>query len=167
MIDFKILVVEHDDAMRDQLFSILKDSFHAQAVKTGHEALERIPQFNPDLILIDFQIEDMGSPQLQQAVTKKYPAIHTVMISNIDRSKVSLQSVKKRAMDYIYRSDDAERFLSDVCKLVRYIIDTKDAANNDEALLTSGFYQLAKKLYEEKKWSVAEIEKMLNERNQH
>ncbi len=165
MVDFKILIVEHDDEMRNIMTKSLKDSFKTEVVKTGSEALKKISDFKPELILIDFQIEDMSSVQLQQEISKSNPEIHTVMVSNVDRSKISLESMRRRAMDYIYRSTDTERFLNDICKLVRYLIDTKDKARNEGALVASGFYDLAKKLYEEKKWTVEEIQKILEDRN--
>jgi len=165
MVDFKVCIVEHNDAIRDNMVRALKDSFKTEAVKTGTQALQIMSTFQPDLVLIDFQIEDMSSVQLQQQITQEYPHIHTAMISNVDRSKVYLESMKRRAMDYIYRTEDAERFLSDVCKLARYIIDMKFREPQETAFKASGFYDLAKKLYENKKWTVDEIQKMVEERS--
>ena len=166
MVNFKILIIEHDDEMCALMVNTLKNSFKTEAVKKGNEALQKISAFKPELVLIDFQIDDMSSVQLQQEINKQYPGIHTVMISSVDRSKISLESMKRRAMDYIYRSSDTERFLNDICKLVRYLIDVKDKTSKDHALVASGFYDLAKKLYEEKQWTVDEIQKMLKERGQ-
>jgi len=165
MIEFKILIVERDENMRHTMYKTLRESFTTLAAESGKEALEKIDQEKPDLVLIDFQISDMSSIQLQQEISKKYSDIHVAMISNIDRSKISLESMKRRAMDYIYRSDDTERFVSDVCKLVRYIIDVKYNVPKDKEIISSGFYDLAKKLYEEKKWTVEDIHKMLEERD--
>ncbi|MBU1864039.1 MAG: response regulator [Candidatus Omnitrophica bacterium] len=165
MVDFKILIAEHDKNMKKMMSDTLKDSFKTEVVETGAEALKKIATFKPEIVFIDFQIDDMSSIELQQEIAKNYPEVHAVMMSNIDRSKISLQSMKKRAMDYLYRSEDAERFLSDVCKLVRWLIDIKYQSPKESALVASGFYDLAKKLYEEKKWSVEEIEKILEERN--
>jgi len=128
----------------------LRGSFQTEAVKTGKDGLAKIQLFKPDLVLIDFQVADMSSVQVQQEIAKQYPDIHTVMISNVDRSKISLESMKKRAMDYIYRSDDQGRFINDVCKLVRYLIDVKYKKSDDNALVASGFYDLAKRLHEDK-----------------
>jgi DNA-binding NtrC family response regulator len=165
MIEFKILIVERDENVRHTMYKTLRDSFTTQAVESGHEALEKIKQEKPDLVLIDFQIADMSSIELQQEISKTNPDIHVAMISNIDRSKISLESMKRRAMDYIYRSDDTERFINDVCKLVRYIIDVKYKVPKEKEIISSGFYDLAKKLYEEKKWTVEDIHKMLEERD--
>lgn len=164
MIDFCILVVENDDTKREEMFNILNTSFKVKATKSGKEALSILDEFEPSLALIDFQIEDMSSVALQQEIASKYPAVHSAMISNVDMSKVSLESMKKRAMDYIYRSDDGDRFLSDVCKLVRYLIDVRSNASKDKEVRASGFYDLAQKLYEEKKWTVEEIKKILQDK---
>lgn len=165
MIEFKILIVERDENMRHTMFKTLKGSFKTLAAESGKEALKKVEQEKPDLVLVDFQIADMSSIQLQQEIAKRFPDIHVAMISNIDRTKISLESMKRRAMDYIYRSDDAERFVNDVCKLVRYIIDVKYNVPKEKEMLSSGFYDLAKKLYEEKRWTVEEIHKMLEDRD--
>ena len=164
MVDFKILIVENDNHMRDLMYNAIKDSFKTECVKTGADALVKIKEFKPDLALVDYQISDMSSVQLQQEISKKYNDTHTAMISNIDRSKISLESMKRRAMDYIYRSEDTQRFINDVCKLVRYLIDVKYKVPQETALIASGFYDFAKKLYEEKKWTVQEIQRILEER---
>lgn len=164
MIDFKLLIVERSDEMRDVMVTTLSKSFKVDAAKDGQECLKIIETSKPELVLIDYHIQDMSSIELQQEIAKKYPDVHTAMISNIDRTKVSLESLKRRAMDYIYRSDDEERFLSDVCKLVRYIIDIKYKIPKDAEIIASGFYELARKLYDEKKWTVDDIERMLAER---
>lgn len=164
MVDFNILIVESGDEIRELMESSLQDSFKVRAVTSGEKALKMIDEFDPQLVLIDYQIEDMSSIQLQQEISKMFPEVHSAMISNIDRSKISLDSMKKRAMDYIYRSEDKERFISDVCKLVRYIIDIRYKAPKEREVLSSGFYDLAKKLYTEKKWTVEEIEKILEEK---
>jgi len=165
MVEFKILIIENNDEQRASMLEALKASFQTEAVKTGKEGVGKIAIFKPDLVLIDFQVTDMSSVQVQQEIAKIDSNIHSVMISNVDRSKISLQSMKKRAMDYIYRSDDQERFINDVCKLVRYLIDVKYKKSDENALVASGFYDLAKRLYEEKKWSVEDIQRMLEERN--
>lgn len=164
MVDFRILVVEHDDESRELMMQTLSASFHTTVVKTGAEALEIVSSVNPDLVLIDFQLHDISSVEVQQTIAKTYPQVHTVMITNVDRSKISLHSMKKRAMDYIYRSIDSERFMNDICKLVRWLIDMKYTTKRDQELVASGFYDLAKKLYEEKKWTAEEIQKILEER---
>ena len=165
MVDFKILIVERDEQMRHLMFKTLRPSFKTEAAQSGREAMEKIALSEPDLVLVDFQIEDMSSIELQQEVNKKHPNVHVAMISNIDRSKISLESMKRRAMDYIYRSDDQERFVNDVCKLVRYLIDVKYKVPKESELISSGFYDLAKKLYEEKKWTPEEIQQILEGRH--
>jgi DNA-binding NtrC family response regulator len=160
MVDFKILIVETDDAMRRMMHTVLEGAFVVNLFKTGKEALERIDKLKPDLVMIDYQIKDISAVSLQQEIMKRKSDSTVVMISNIDRTQISLESMKRRAMDYIYRSNDPERFLNDVCKLVRYIIETKKMTI-DEGMRTTGYYALAKKLYEEKKWTVEDIKRAL------
>ena len=160
MIDFKILLVENDKAFATSMGAALAVSFDVESAHTGAEALKTIETFKPQLVLIDYQIEDMNCIELQQTINKEYDDIHVVMMSNIDRSLISLQSLKRRAMDYIFKSDDENRFLNDVCKLVRYIIEVKKRQETEQ-IMASGYYAIVKRLHDEKKWTVEDLEEAL------
>jgi len=162
MVNFKVMLIVDDESLRNLMAEILSEHFYVKAVTNGADAIKEGVEFNPDLALIDFQIVDMSAVSLQREMIEKIENIHTAMITNVDRDKIPIRSVRRRAMDYIYRTDDKERFLSDVCKLVRYVIDVKHQMDKDKDLRDSGFYSFAQRLHDERKWTVDDIEMLLS-----
>lgn len=157
MIEYAIGIVEHDEERRAFMCQTIGDIFKVTAFASGKELLDYLSEKQCDLVLIDFNISDMSALDLQQAVNKDYPDVGTIMITAIDRSRCVIESMKKRAMDYIYRTDDPERFRSDVCKTVRHLIDERKRHFTEHALKETGLYQLIQDVYEHRTVSVDEI----------
>jgi hypothetical protein len=70
--------------------------------------------------------------------------------------------MKRRAMDYIYKTEDPERFRSDVCKLVRFLIEEKKRRKAESALRETGLYNLIKDVYEDRKVDIDAIKKEID-----
>ena len=159
MIDFTIAIVTGKEEKGKVMVEAITDVFQVQVFPTGNALLEYLENNEIDLTLIDFGIQDMSAVELQQTINKDYPDVHTVMITGIDRSKCIVESMKKRAMDYIYQTEDQERFKSDVCKLVRFVIDDKKRYKAESALRETGLYTLIKDIYENRNIDIDEIKK--------
>ena len=58
----RILVVEDDDTLRETLTEILLDEGHeVRAAAHGHEALDRLDGWEPDVILLDLMMPRMDA----------------------------------------------------------------------------------------------------------
>ncbi len=160
MIDFKIVIVENVKDLRDSMHETLIKDFYVTSVTTGVDCLKHLEKNDVDLVLIDFELSNMNSVELQHEISKYYPSVYVALISNIEHKKVALETMRRRAMDYIYKSKDQEIFALEVYKLVRYILDTKKM---DRGFIKSGFYDLAYDLYSTGKFTVEEVERIINE----
>ncbi len=162
MIDFSIGIVDNDKERLDIMGQAIVDVFKVYKFGSGKGLLDNLARQPLELVLIDFNIPDMNSLQLQQEINKDYPDTHTVMMTAIDRSKCVIESMKRRAMDYIYKTEDPERFRSDVCKLVRFLIEEKKRRKAESALRETGLYNLIKNVYEDRKVDIDEIKKEID-----
>ncbi len=159
MIDFSIGIVDNDKERLDTMSQALAEVFKVVTFVSGQAALESLGGNPLELVIIDFNIPDINALQLQQEINKDFPDTHTVMVTSIDRSKCVIESMKRRAMDYIYKTDDQERFRSDVCKLVRFLIEEKKRRKAEIALRETGLYNLIKDVYEDRKVDIDAIKK--------
>ncbi len=164
MFNFNILVVDHDPVMRKDMYESLKNFFYVRSAKKGEECLALMKEEQPALVLIDFLLDDMSSFQLQEAIKKQYPDVYVAFISNIDRSKVGIESMRRRAMDYVYRGEDMGRFVEDTCKLVRHIVDTNKM---DKKFIESDFYAFAKGLFYENKIDLENLKQLVSENSKN
>jgi DNA-binding NtrC family response regulator len=162
MIDFTIGILDNDKERAERMAQAISEVFKVCTFDSGQAVLSSLKKNPLELVIIDFNIPDINSLQLQQEINKDFPDTHTVMMTSIDRSKCVIESMKRRAMDYIYKTDDQERFRSDVCKLVRFLIEEKKRRKAESALRETGLYNLIKDVYEDRKIDIEAIKKEID-----
>ena len=161
MIEFQIAILESQPNRLELMINAIKNIFQVSAFQKGKEFLEAVDTTTFDLALIDFNVDDINAPELQETLQQSHPDLTIVLLSSFDRSKTAVQSVRRRAMDYLYRSDDPERFSHDVCKLVRAIIDEQKRKKLESLLEETDLYPAVKKLYSERNVDVEELKKAI------
>jgi two-component system, NarL family, invasion response regulator UvrY len=80
----RILVVDDNPAVRHYLRSILEQKATWQVcgeARTGEEALERIQETPPDLILLDFQMPDLNGLDVAREIARSWPNIPILMVT--------------------------------------------------------------------------------------
>jgi DNA-binding NarL/FixJ family response regulator len=80
----RILVVDDNPAVRHYLRAILEQQSTWQVcdeARTGSEALERVQNAPPDLILLDFQMPDLNGLDVAQQISHLFPKIPILMVT--------------------------------------------------------------------------------------
>ena len=80
----RILVVDDNPAVRHYLRAILEQqsSWHVcDEARTGGEALQRVRQAAPDVILLDFQMPDLNGLDVAQEIARLCPSIPILMVT--------------------------------------------------------------------------------------
>ena len=80
----RILVVDDNPAVRSYLRSILEQHPAWQVcdeARTGAEAIERVQNAPPDVILLDFQMPDLNGLDVAQQISQLFPKIPILMVT--------------------------------------------------------------------------------------
>ena len=80
----RILVVDDNPAVRHYLRAILEQQSTWQVcceARSGEEALQRVKEFAPDLVLLDFQLPDLNGLEVARQITRLWPKIPILMIT--------------------------------------------------------------------------------------
>ena len=80
----RILVADDNAAVRHYLRGLLElqDSWRVCGeVGTGGEALERVKENPPDMILLDFQIPDLNGIDVARQISRQFPEIPILMVT--------------------------------------------------------------------------------------
>jgi two-component system, NarL family, invasion response regulator UvrY len=80
----RILVVDDNPAVRHYLRSILEQNNTWQVcdeARTGGEALQRVRQSLPDVILLDFQMPDLNGLDVAQEIVHLCPKVPILMVT--------------------------------------------------------------------------------------
>ena len=80
----RILVVDDNPAVRHYLRSLLEQQSTWQVcdeARTGAEALERVKNNPPDMILLDFQMPDLNGLDVARQISEIFPEIPILMVT--------------------------------------------------------------------------------------
>jgi PAS domain S-box-containing protein len=86
----RILVVDDELGPRESLRMLLKPSYDVRTAQSGRVALEEIPRFRPDLVILDIKMTEMDGLEVLRRVKQLDQAIEVVMIT----AYASLETVK-------------------------------------------------------------------------
>ncbi|RJS17997.1 response regulator [Corallococcus sp. H22C18031201] len=117
MEESKVLVVDDEPQVAHALRRLLRrEGFTVEVAYNGEEALERLQQFTPDIVLSDFRMPGMTGSELLQQVKRSHPLALRLIISGYADFKSVVASV-----------NDGEicRFISkpwDDAELVAYLL---------------------------------------------
>jgi PAS domain S-box-containing protein len=86
----RILVVDDELGPRESLRMLLKPSYQIQTADSGRTALEQIPAYRPDIVILDIKMPEIDGLEVLRRIKRIDPAIEVVMIT----AYASLETVK-------------------------------------------------------------------------
>jgi PAS domain S-box-containing protein len=86
----RILVVDDELGPRESLRMLLKPSYQIQTADSGRAALEQIPAYRPDIVILDIKMPELDGLEVLRRIKRIDPAIEVVMIT----AYASLETVK-------------------------------------------------------------------------
>jgi PAS domain S-box-containing protein len=86
----RVLVVDDELGPRESLRMLLKPSYYIQTADSGRAALEVIPTYRPDIVILDIKMPEIDGLEVLRRIKRIDPAIEVVMIT----AYASLETVK-------------------------------------------------------------------------
>ena len=80
----------------------------------GREALEKLEQNTPDLVLTDLQMPEMDGLQLVEAIKSKYPHIPVILMTAHGSEDTAVQALRRGAASYVPKPNLARDLLETV-----------------------------------------------------
>lgn len=78
------------------------------ACTCGHELLEQLEVQQPDILLLDIQIPDMNGIDLCKIISKKYPGVRIIALTNFEQSSYVKQMMRGGARGYLLKNIDGQ-----------------------------------------------------------
>lgn len=102
MIRKRILVVDDDESLRWVTQAQLQQSgFDVSAAASGEEALKRIGEFPPDLVITDLKMPGMCGLDLLKQIRAGYAEILVIVVTAFGTVETAVEAMKAGAYDYI------------------------------------------------------------------
>jgi CheY-like chemotaxis protein len=115
----RILVVDDDDSVRELFRRILqKEGYEVTAAKNGFDALLRLKEVVPDVIISDLNMPEMSGFEFLSVVRRRFPQISVIASSGAYASKVVPSGVLADAF-YAKGEDHSQTLLSAVAGLIQ------------------------------------------------
>lgn len=107
---YRIFIVEDHPIMREGYASLIGREAGMEIcgeAATGHEALERIPQASPDLVLIDISIPGINGIELIKRLQHQAPDLPLLVVSAHDETLYAERVFRAGAKGYVMKHEAA------------------------------------------------------------
>ena len=113
----RVLVVDDHPVVRDGLVAMLSTQPDLQVVASagsGQEVLERVPQTQPDIILLDLEMPEMDGVAVLQRLREEHPRVRTIIFTAFDSDERILAAVQAGAQGYLLKGAPREEVFNAV-----------------------------------------------------
>lgn len=122
---YRLMIVDDEKVFRDGLQQNIdwagSDIEVVAEAQNGLDALSKIEQTNPDIILTDIRMPVMDGLELADQVRLRYPHIKVIMLTVMDDFQNVRRSLQVQAIDYVLKFNYREETLPAVSKACRMI----------------------------------------------
>ncbi len=97
-----VLIIEDEARVRETLVAYLEDSdFQVITAENGRVGLEKFHQQQPDLILCDLNMPEMGGLEVLATIKADFPELPIIVVSGQGQLRDAVNALKLGAWDYI------------------------------------------------------------------
>lgn len=127
----KVLIIDDHQIFRDgisSLFNEAEDFLVIGYASDGEDALEKIDQLDPDVLLLDISLPKMTGFDLMKIVNKKYPDIKILVLSMHTKDEYIFEAMNAGAFGYLPKQNTSKDELLDA---VRTVFKGEEYLNDD------------------------------------
>ena len=139
---YRIMLVDDEEEVRkamirkmdwEQLgFTVAGDA------ENGEDALEKLEQLEPDVVMTDIRMPYMDGLTLVARIREKYPSIKILIFSGYDDFEYAKQAIKYRVTEYILKPVNGEE-LAEILRRVRVSLDEEIEERRNISMLQKSY----------------------------
>ncbi|WP_143152536.1 response regulator transcription factor [Clostridium cavendishii] len=134
MMKNKILIVEDDKNIKEMVaYALEKEGFIVDSAENGKIALEKIIEFNPDLLLLDLMLPDINGFEICKKVLEQH-TLPIIMLTAKDDIVDKVLGLEIGADDYITKPFHIKEVIARINKSLQRISNNKKNKNINELL---------------------------------
>ena len=102
----RVLVVDDQAELAEEIKSVLQTDSELEVVGValdGVEALEKIPQTNPNVVLLDIRMPNMNGVVATKRIKSEYPNVKVLILTTFDDSDYILNAINNGASGYLLK----------------------------------------------------------------
>ena len=106
--------------------------------ENGEDALEKLEQLEPDVVMTDIRMPYMDGLTLVARIREKYPSIKILIFSGYDDFEYAKQAIKYRVTEYILKPVNGEE-LAEILRRVRISLDEEIEERRNISMLQKSY----------------------------
>ena len=113
----KILLVDDSKTELHYMSELLgKSGFSVRTAENGEEAMKRLGEDKPDLILMDVVMPGQNGFQLTRAITRdpRFSAVPVIMCTSKNQETDKVWGMRQGARDYVVKPVDADDLIAKI-----------------------------------------------------
>lgn len=130
----KVMLVEDEVGTRNLLRIIVNwEEFHMKIVgeaQNGREALFRMQEEMPDLVVTDIKMPIMDGIALAEEIMEKYPAVKVIIVTGYDDFKYAQKALRAGAVDFILKPLKRQEVKDALLRVGRQIETVEEGAKD-------------------------------------
>lgn len=108
----RVLIVDTDPKLRKTFPDLLKArGYPVVTAATGKEALDRVKEETPAVVVIDVKLEDISGLEVIKEIKGSRSEVECVVLTGYDSQKLAIEAVNSGAYGYIREPYDMEQLL--------------------------------------------------------
>ena len=111
----KVLIVDDQLDLAEEIASVLRTDEALEVVGLacdGLDALQKIPQSMPDVLLLDIRMPNMNGVVATQRIKTEYPDVKVLILTTFDDSDYILSAINNGASGYLLKDIGGEALIS-------------------------------------------------------
>ena len=134
----KILIIDDEPGIREVLRDILMDEKYAVfAASDGYEGLSLLEKEEPNLVILDVWLPNMGGIDVLKKIREKSPFLPVIMISGHANIDLAVKAVKLGAYDFLEKPLSLEKIIT----IVRNAFEVENLRRENLYLRNSMLHQ--------------------------
>ena len=117
-----VLVVDDEDSILFSIKGVLSDEgFEVMCVKSGEEALEKLQEFIPDVVLLDILMPDgIDGIETLTRIKQRYPFLPVIMMSGHGTIETAVKATKLGAYDFIEKPISLDKLILSINNAIEH-----------------------------------------------
>lgn len=117
---YTVMIVDDEADIRTSLSGLLEDEgYNTVTCANGQEALDKVGDANPQLVLLDIWMEEMDGLEVLSRLKRRLPDLPVIMISGHGTIETAVQATQRGAYDFIEKPPQVDRLLLTVSRAIR------------------------------------------------
>ena len=143
---YKIMLVDDEEEVRKSIinkidwadagFEVIGDA------ENGKDALEKIEQNEPDVVLTDIKMPYMDGLTMAETIRQLYPSVKIVIFSGFDEFEYAKKAIKLNVIEYILKPVNVEE-LTAILKKIKKNLDEEIEQKRNVNLLRESYQKSA------------------------